>query len=280
VTVEDPRAGAPREYPLRRSEEELRRLSLQDELLHESTVSLFERAGIGEGMRVLDVGSGAGDVAITVARMVGPAGSVVGVEVDPPSAEVAQRRANEARHEHVEILTGDVATLQLPGPFDAIVGRMVLMHIADRSAVLSRLLTFLRPGGLVVFQEMQGSRRWISFPRSPALEGMERVRSAALATGRAVFGEMGLDLRATFLRAGLPDPHLTVDAIIGGGPGWPGFRFLEETARSLHDTWKRVGADGAEEFVVDGLAERIEREVGDTGTVMIHTLVGAWSRRR
>jgi 2-polyprenyl-3-methyl-5-hydroxy-6-metoxy-1,4-benzoquinol methylase len=268
----------PRQYALRRSEEELRRLSLQDELLHESTVSLLERAGVGEGMRVLDVGSGAGDVAITVARMVGPAGSVVGVELDQPSAEHAERRAHQSGFTNVEIRTGDVATLDLPGPFDAIVGRLVLMHLADPAAVLSRLRTFLRAGGLVVFQEMHGSRRWISFPPSPALEGMERVRSSALATGRAVFGEMGLALRDTFLRAGLPDPKLTVDAIVGGGPGWPGYGFLEETARSLLDTWRRVGAEGADDFVVDGLAERIEHEVGDTGTVMIHTLVGAWSQ--
>src|SRR5690242_11241094 len=123
--------NTPRGYPLRRSEEELRRLTLQDELLHESTVSLFERAGIGEGMRVVDVGSGAGDVAITVARIVGPAGSVTGVELDPPSAALAQRRTEEAGLGNVRVLTGDVAEVDLPGPFDAAVGRLVLMHLLD-----------------------------------------------------------------------------------------------------------------------------------------------------
>lgn len=268
----------PRDYPLKRSEEELRRLSLQDQLLNETTVSLFARAGITEGMRVLDVGSGAGDVAITVARMVGQGGSVVGVELDPPSATVAQRRANEAGLGNVQILNGNVAELDLPGPFDAIVGRLVLMHIPEPAVILSRLRTFLRLGGLVVFQESQVSRQWISHPASPTLERMERIRISALASGRAAYGPMGLALRGTFLDAGLPDPKLTVDAIIGGGSGWPGYRYLEQTARSLLDTWRRVGAEGAHEFVVDGLAERIEREVGDTGTVMIHTLVGAWAR--
>jgi SAM-dependent methyltransferase len=238
---------------------------------------LFDRAGIAEGMRVLDVGSGAGDVAISVARMVGPQGSVTGVELDSPSAAVAQRRAGEAGNENVQILTGDVATLELPGPFDAVVGRLVLMHISDPVAVLARLRTVLRPGGLVVFQESQIERPWISYPRSPTLEQVERVRTGALATGRAAYGQMGLALRGTYLGAGLPDPQLTVDAIIGGGTGWPGYRYLEETARSLRDTWLRVGAEGAADVVVDGLAERIEREVGDTGTVMIHLLVGAWA---
>lgn len=252
-------------------------MTLQDELLRDSTVSLFERAGIAQGMRVLDVGSGAGDVAISVARMVGPTGSVVGVELDPPSAALAQQRAREAGFTNVEVLSGDAGASDLPGPFDAVVGRLVLMHISDRVAVLRHLRTFVRPGGLVVFQESQVAMQWISHPVSPALEQVERVRVSAIATGRAAFGQMGLALRGTYLAAGLPDPQLTVDAIVGGGPAWPGYRYLEETARSLRDTWVRVGAEGAEDVVVDGLADRIEREVGDKGTVMIHLLVGAWT---
>ena len=90
-------------YVLRRSDEELRRLTLQDELLRDSTVALFGRAGIAEGMRVLDVGSGAGDVALTLARIVGPTGTVVGVELDSPSADVA-RRAADAGATNLEFL--------------------------------------------------------------------------------------------------------------------------------------------------------------------------------
>ena len=275
---DEPIGGAPPAYALTRSQDELRRLTLQDELMRESTLALFERAGITDGMRVLEVGSGAGDVAIAVSRMVGPAGSVVGVEIDPPTADAAQRRTREAGATNVEIFAGDVATLDPPGPFDAIVGRVVLMHLADPVAVLARLRGFLRPGGLVVFQESHLVRSWMSFPSSPTLERMEAVRASALAGGRVAYGHMGLALRATFLRAGLPEPHLKADVMIGGGPGWPGYRYLEETARSLLDAWRRVGADGADDLVVDGMAERIEREVGDAGTVMIHTLVGAWAR--
>jgi SAM-dependent methyltransferase len=171
--------------------------------------------------------------------MVGPNGSVVGVELDPPSATVAQRRANEAGHGNVQILNGNVAELDLPGPFDAVVGRLVLMHIPEPAMVVSRLRTFLRPEGLAVFQESHIARPWISHPASSTLERMERVRGSALARGGAAYSQMGLALRGTYLAAGLPDPQLTVDAIIGGGRGWPGYRYLEETARSLLDTWRR-----------------------------------------
>src|SRR5690349_16383463 len=136
---DEPIAGGQPAYALTRSQDELRRLTLQDELMRESTLALFERAGIAEGMRVLEVGSGAGDVAMAVSRMVGPSGSVVGVEIDAPTADAAQRRVRDANAENVDILTGDVADLELPGSFDAVVGRLVLMHIRDPVAVLKRL---------------------------------------------------------------------------------------------------------------------------------------------
>jgi hypothetical protein len=88
---------------------------------------------------------------------------------------------------------------------------------------------------------------------------------------------MGLALRGSLLDAGFPDPHLTTHAIVGGGHGWAGYRYLEQTVRGLLPMWRRADAEGADEIVVDGLAERIEREVGDTGSMLIHTMVGAWA---
>jgi 2-polyprenyl-3-methyl-5-hydroxy-6-metoxy-1,4-benzoquinol methylase len=264
-------------YSLTRSAEELSRLSLQDALVRPSTVSLFRRAGIGEGMRVLDVGSGAGDVALTVAGMVGSTGSVVGVELDGPTAEATRRRLADAGAANVEILAHDIATFEPPGTFDAIVGRFVLMHLEDPATILVRLRASLRDGGLVVFQEPHLAYPWISFPDSATLDHVQGVRARANATGRSVYAHMGLALRGVFLHAGLPDPELTAEAMVGGGPGWPGYRYIEETARGLLDMWKRVGAQGAQDVVVEGMAERIEREVGDTGSVFIHTMVGAWA---
>ena len=263
-------------YVLSRSESELRRLTLQDELLHTSTISLFDRAGIVGGMRVLDVGSGAGDVALTLASMVGPRGSVLGVELDPPSADVARSRAAATGSRNIEILVGDVATLDLPGPFDAVVGRLVLMHLADPVSVLARLRGVLHPDGIVAFQEAHLASPWLSFPASPTLERVQRVREDALAKGWAANPHMGLALREAFLRAGLPDPHLIAEAMIGGGVGWAGYRYLEQTVRSLLPMWSRVGAAGVEELVVDEIADMIEREVGETGSLLIQVMVGAW----
>ena len=63
--------------------QEQRRLASQAELFDPLTERVFRTAGLATGMRVLDLGSGAGDVAMLAARLVGREGEVVGVERDP-----------------------------------------------------------------------------------------------------------------------------------------------------------------------------------------------------
>src|SRR5580765_7105195 len=112
-TVDQP--PDPTAYILPRSEAELQRLVLQDQLLHRITGSLFERAGLRDGMRVLDIGSGAGGVALLAAAIVGATGSVVGVEIDDASVAAATERAKEAGVTNVTFLADDIATVVLPG---------------------------------------------------------------------------------------------------------------------------------------------------------------------
>ena len=75
------------------SESELERLQLQARCLEGLTRRLIRESGIRAGMRVLDLGSGPGDVAFLVAEAVGPSGSVVGVDREERSVDLARRRA-------------------------------------------------------------------------------------------------------------------------------------------------------------------------------------------
>ena len=263
-------------YILERSGAEHARLVLQEELMAPITRSLFVRAGIGEGMRVLDVGSGMGGVALLAAELVGPSGSVTSVEIDPDSVEAASDRAAALGASNVRFIAGDIAHADLPGPFDAVVGRLVLLHVPDPVAVLARARAYLIPGGVVAFLEFE-MLPWMSNPPSPTLERIHRVREAAV--GRVPTNlHMGLTLRPAFLAAGLPAPELTAEAMIGGGAGWAGFAYVEQTIRSLMPGWLRNGVEGADEIELDGLAERVEAEVGADGTLLLHLLVGAAAR--
>src|SRR4028118_618134 len=83
-------------YLMGRGEAETRRLISQSKLYGRFTRRLLEDAGVEKGMKVLDIGTGAGDLALMAAEMVGPTGSVVGVDQDPQVLKVASARAEAA----------------------------------------------------------------------------------------------------------------------------------------------------------------------------------------
>src|SRR5215471_4073835 len=115
-------------YALGHSEEELDRLSRQAQAFEPFTRKLFQQAGITTGMRVLDVGCGSGDVAFLAADLVGPTGEVIAADRAAAAVQRATARAEARNLRHVKFLEGDPAEMQFDRPFDAVVGRLVLMY--------------------------------------------------------------------------------------------------------------------------------------------------------
>src|SRR6185437_735075 len=121
-------------YPFSDRVAEDERLVAQGRLFDPLTHRLLREAGLAPGMRVLDLGSGAGNVTRLAAELVGPHGTVVGVERDPAAVELARRRTDAA---NIEFRVGDVQTLDGIEPgFDAVIGRLVLMYLPDPVAAL------------------------------------------------------------------------------------------------------------------------------------------------
>jgi|SRR5580704_3625789 ubiquinone/menaquinone biosynthesis C-methylase UbiE len=83
-------------YVLGHSRAEIRRLKNQGAMLRPITERLLRNAGIDAGMRVLDLGCGAGDVSMLAAELVGPAGSIVGIDRSQEVIDVAKERARES----------------------------------------------------------------------------------------------------------------------------------------------------------------------------------------
>src|SRR6516165_5504011 len=127
------------QYALGRSQQEYARLARQAELMKPMTKRLFADAGIRAGMTVLDLGSGAGDVAMLLAEMVGTKGSVIGLDLDLGAMQHARERAIAARFHNVSFVHSDFAHYHPNAPLDAIVGRLVLMYQADPAAALAQL---------------------------------------------------------------------------------------------------------------------------------------------
>ena len=80
-------------YILGHSPAEVRRLMLQATILRPITERLLRSAKLGPGMRVLDLGCGAGDVSMLAAEFVGPSGAIVGIDRSPEVVASASARA-------------------------------------------------------------------------------------------------------------------------------------------------------------------------------------------
>src|SRR5215469_15672652 len=140
-------------YALGYTNAEHERLIRQAAIIAPITERFFREAGIGPGQRVLDLGSGMGDVSMLVARLVGPSGEVVGVERDANSIARAKARAAAARLRNVNFLNTDVNNVADQQPFDGVVGRFILMFLPDPVSALRSAVGLVRPGGVVAFQE-------------------------------------------------------------------------------------------------------------------------------
>jgi len=118
-------------YPLGHTDAEHDRLIRQAARVAPITERFFREAGIGPGQRVLDLGSGVGDVAMLVARLVGPSGEVVAIERDRNSIAKARARVAEADFHNISFNESNVNEILDEKPFDAAVGRFILMYLPD-----------------------------------------------------------------------------------------------------------------------------------------------------
>ena len=155
-----------------RSESEMERLMKQFELYDDITRRLFLRSGIAKGMKVLDVGTSAGDIALILSEFVGAEGTVIGVDLNADILETAKARAKQAGVTNIEFIAGDIRTLELPNDFDAVAGRLVLMYMAAPTDVLKHLATHVRPGGIVVFQEVDFTPYTVVHPDTPLMNDL------------------------------------------------------------------------------------------------------------
>ncbi len=265
-------------YVLGRADTETQRLIQQGAFQRLFTHRFLVDAGIQPGMRVLDVGSGAGDVALIAGELVGPSGSVVGVDVNAAVLDVARARAAAAGQTWTTFVAGDCLRLAFDFPFDAVVGRLVLVHQPDPATTLRSLVKHLRTGGIIAFQEYNfASDSLIQHPATPLWGQVWTWLVKSLHNG-GIPSHAGYDLYRIYQEAGLPAPRLDLSAAIGGGPDWAGYDYAAETLRSLLPLTLKLGLATAEEVDIDTLAERLREEtVASGGIVKAADLVGAWT---
>ena len=264
-------------YALGNTDAEHERLIRQATILAPLTERFFRQAGIGPGQRVLDLGSGVGDVAMLAARLVGPSGKIVGVERDTRSIARARTRVAKASLNNVIFTQSDVRQIPVDKPFDALVGRFILQFLPDPVVGLQSISQLVRPGGIVAFHEPCWTPILPLAAHLPLWSACAcLIRDSLERSGGNT--EMGLALYGTFQQAGLPAPTLQMEIPVGDSPAaalwiYDLFRTLLPQMQQLNLSLECLGN-------LDTLLGRIQSEVEKSKTpIPCVALVGAWSRR-
>jgi SAM-dependent methyltransferase len=264
-------------YALGSSDHEIERLDRQAASIEAATRLLLRAGGIQPGMRVLDLGTGIGHVAMLVAELVGPQGHVVGIDNSARLLDVAALRA--ASQPQLRFIEGDVRSWRDDEPFDAIVGRLILFHLADPVSVLRHHAASLRPGGLLLALDFDlgASRAEPALPLVDEVLGWVKAAFARAGASPAI----GTKLALLLAQAGLADVQgFGVQAY--SAPGDPrGPTLLSGVVRTLAPQIVAAGLATAEQIGIDSLEARAADAVRASGSVIVlPTLVGAWGRRR
>ncbi|HEV2378622.1 MAG TPA: class I SAM-dependent methyltransferase [Terriglobia bacterium] len=270
-----------REYALGHSNQELDRLAIQAKLLEPFTRRVFEQAGLAAGMSVLDVGSGAGDVAFLVREMVGPEGKVIGTDRAPEALQRARERAAALGYSNVTFVQGDPVEMPADQLFDAVVGRFVLMYYPSPAEALRGLARHVGPGGILAFQESDnnGAR---TFPPIPLFHRFFEitVRTHELSGSDP---RMALKLYPAFIAGGLPAPSMEANVGIMGSQDpyfEPLSQFFVQSLRSLMPAILKHGLATEQELDLDTYAQRLVAAFREGGGILISPpFVGAWTRK-
>lgn len=238
------------------------RLGLVEEVHGKDTLRLLQSAGVRRGMRVVDMGCGAGVVTCALARLVGAEGHVVGVDISPEQTAVAERRAREHGIHNVTFVTASAYNTGLDrGAFDAAFARFLLMHVARPAEVLREMTELLRTGGLLIVEDGDFTAPYC-IPGSPAFTRcFDLYREAVRRQGADP--EIGPMLPALVLQQGYPCVNISIvqpvfkEGAVKRLPGWT----LEEAAPLLMEQGI------ATEKEIEAVTREMERLAADPTTV-------------
>ena len=200
-------------YVIRGGVEGRERLKILSRVMHESTAALFERVGVTYGMVCLDIGCGSGDVTFELAKRVGPSGKAVGADIDTTKIELAQEEARTLDLTNVEFRKIDIRERPNTQEFDVVHARFLLTHLTDPAGAVETFYHHLKPGGLVIVQDIDCSGLFV-YPESRAFDRFNELYCLAVRK-RGGDPDIGPRLPLLLKEGGFEDVHVSVTQPIG-----------------------------------------------------------------
>jgi trans-aconitate methyltransferase len=265
-------------YALGHSPPEYERLRAQARVWEAATGRLLDQVGLVPGASCLDAGCGPGETMRLMAQRTGPAGHVLGVDVDGALGAAAIGMLHDTGHRNCRFTEHDL-TVGGPipaGPFDVVYARLLLFHLPQRVAVLARLWGAVAPGGHLVVQDYD-IRSASVLPALASVSEMLRVITGAF-TAAGCDVHAGAHLAQLFAQAGAGSPDGT-DVAGRIEPLASGRALLEGTFRSVlptaltHGITTRTDADAAMAAIGRDAIGHADRPV------LWPLLIGAWKRK-
>jgi SAM-dependent methyltransferase len=232
------------EYVLGTHDAEVARLELQHRVWRAAALEAWQRAGIGHGHTVIDVGCGPGFGAVDLAEIVGPAGLVIALDKSNRFLQLTRRHHKS----QIEALACDLDADELPvARADAAWARWVFSFVRRPRDLLAKLAKALGPGGVFVAHEYFDYRTWRASPRSAEIE---EFVAAIMASWRSEGGEpdIALDLMPWLLELGfeIVSVRPIVNALVATDPAWEWLSRFGETGLARLVDLGRVPRDRAE----------------------------------
>lgn len=172
------------------------------------TRALLARAGVGAGMRCLDLGCGGGEVTFELAKLVAPDGVAVGVDMDEVKLALAREVARKRGLTNVEFRAANVNDWDEPASYDVVYSRALLQHLSQPIALLRKMWAAARSGGVIVVEDVD-HEGWGCYPPN---EGLTLFKDAFCQTLDWAGGDhaIGPKLYGYFLDAGIPEPQVAL----------------------------------------------------------------------
>jgi SAM-dependent methyltransferase len=230
-------------------------------------------------MHVLDIGCGAGDVSFLVSALVGPEGSVTGVDLNGDAIGVAERRRAAQQITNVSFRQADARSLDSGRLFDAAVGRFVLMFMHDPTEALRLFAERVRRGGILAFCEQVASVTATSAGQQPVLAALLSLFTSTFQRSGA-WPDIGAELYSRMRDAGLqPHPTPLAEFVLHPARDTGAYRRWALFARSMLPKIIEYGL-GTEDEIRHAVEHDLREELlAATGLVPLSWLmIGQWAR--